>query len=147
MALFDVTIPNAKPGNKQQKLYGGGALLLVTPSGSKRWIFKYRFAGKEKSLALGVYPDVPLADGPQAARRRPRKLAANIDPGEAKKADKRAARLAAANSFEAVSSRGWGSAASQLRLASMKRRWRVLRMTSFFGLASVSLSRLRRPKY
>ena len=103
MALSDVTIRHAKPGNKQQKLYDvGGLLLLVTPAGSKRWILKYRFTGKEKSLALGVYPDVPLADARKRRDDAREKLAANIDPGEAKKADKRAARLAAANSFEAV---------------------------------------------
>jgi hypothetical protein len=85
MALSDVTIRNAKPGNKQQKLYdGGGLLLLVTPSGSKRWILKYRFAGKEKSLALGVYPDVPLADARKRRDDAREKLAANVDPGEAK---------------------------------------------------------------
>ncbi|MBB5457716.1 hypothetical protein HDG33_001351 [Paraburkholderia sp. Cpub6] len=102
MALTDVTIRNTKPGEKQQKLYDGGGLLLVTPTGSKRWMFKYRFAGKEKSLALGVYPDVPLADARKRRDDACEKLAANIDPGEAKKAGKRAARLAAANSFEAV---------------------------------------------
>ncbi|KXU87837.1 hypothetical protein CI15_14030 [Paraburkholderia monticola] len=95
MARSDLTIRNAKSGEKQPKLYDGGGLLLVTPSGSKRWIFKYRFAGKDKSLALGVYKDVPLADARE-------KLAANIDPSEAKKADKCAARLAASNSFEAI---------------------------------------------
>ncbi|WP_322014095.1 tyrosine-type recombinase/integrase [Paraburkholderia sp. J12] len=103
MALSDVTIRNAKPSKKQQKLYdGGGLLLLVTPTGSRRWIFKYRFAGKEKSLAPGVYPDVPLADARKRRDDAREKLAASIDPGEAKKADKRAARLAATNSFEAV---------------------------------------------
>ncbi|MGF6809466.1 hypothetical protein OKW30_004592 [Paraburkholderia sp. Clong3] len=103
MALTDATIRNTKPGEKQQKLYdGGGLLLLVTPTGSKRWIFKYRFAGKEKSLALGVDPGVPLADARKRRDDAREKLAANIDPGEAKKAGKRAARLAAANSFEAV---------------------------------------------
>ena len=103
MALSDVTIRHAKPGNKRQKLYdGGGLLLLVTPAGSKRWILKHRFTGKEKSLALGVYPDVPLADARKRRDDAREKLAANIDPGKAKKADKRAARLAAAHSFEAV---------------------------------------------
>ncbi|MGF6636133.1 protein of unknown function [Paraburkholderia tuberum] len=76
MALTDVTIRNTKPGKKQQKLYNGGGLLLVTPTGSKRWIFKYRFAGKEKSLALGVYPDVPLADARKRRDDAREKLAA-----------------------------------------------------------------------
>ncbi|MGF6636728.1 hypothetical protein OKW39_003879 [Paraburkholderia sp. MM6662-R1] len=77
MALTDATIRNTKPGEKEQKLYdGGGLLLLVTPTGSKRWIFKYRFAGKEKSLALGVYPDVPLADARKRQDDAREKLAA-----------------------------------------------------------------------
>ncbi len=107
MPLTDIAIRNAKAGDKPQKLFdGGGLFLLVTPAGQRYWRFKYRIAGKEKLLALGVYPDVSL----QAARKKRddarEKLAAGIDPGEAKKADKRAARLAAATSFEAVA-REW----------------------------------------
>jgi hypothetical protein len=70
MALSDVTIRNAKPGNKQQKLYGGGLLLLVTPSGSKRWIFKYRFAGKEKEPCAWRLSGRAACRYSQATRRR-----------------------------------------------------------------------------
>jgi hypothetical protein len=57
MALTDTAIPNAKPTDKQQKLFdGGGLFVLIKPTGGKRWVLKYRFAGKEKSLALGTYP-------------------------------------------------------------------------------------------
>ncbi|AIS94619.1 hypothetical protein BTHA_2990 [Burkholderia thailandensis MSMB59] len=63
MALTDLKVRTAKPTEKQQKLYdGGGLLLLITPAGGKRWVFKYRVDGKEKSLALGTYPDVSLAE-------------------------------------------------------------------------------------
>ncbi|WP_069706140.1 tyrosine-type recombinase/integrase [Burkholderia seminalis] len=107
MALTDLAVRNAKPSTKQQKLFDGGGLhLLVTPVGGKRWVLKYRFGGKEKSLALGMYPDVSLSD---ARRRRDgarEKLAAGIDPSDAKKAEKRTARLSAENSFEAVA-REW----------------------------------------
>lgn len=107
MALTDLAVRNAKPSTKQQKLFDGGGLhLLVTPAGGKRWVLKYRFGGKEKSLALGMYPDVSLSE---ARRRRDdarEKLAAGIDPSDAKKAEKRAARLSAENSFEAVA-REW----------------------------------------
>jgi len=41
---------------------GGGLFLLVQPSGSKWWRYKYRFAGKRKLLAIGAYPDVSLKD-------------------------------------------------------------------------------------
>ncbi|MEC5405097.1 integrase arm-type DNA-binding domain-containing protein [Paraburkholderia sp. MPAMCS5] len=103
MALTDLKIRTAKPTETQQKLYdAGGLLLLVTPAGGKRWIFKYRIGGKEKSLALGVYPDVSLVEARKRRDGAREKLAAAIDPSEAKKADKRGAKLAATNSFEAV---------------------------------------------
>jgi hypothetical protein len=51
MALTDLKVRTAKPAEKQQKLYdGGGLLLLTTPAGGKRWVLKYRSEGKEKSL-------------------------------------------------------------------------------------------------
>ena len=61
MALSDTTIRKAKPEAKPLKLYDvGGLYLLLNPSGSKWWRFKYRFDGKEKLLSLGIYPEVSL---------------------------------------------------------------------------------------
>lgn len=103
MPLTDTTIRNTKPGEKPQKLFdGGGLFLLITAAGQRYWRIKYRIAGKEKLLALGVYPDVSLAAARKKRDEAREKLAAGIDPGEAKKADKRAVRIAAANSFESV---------------------------------------------
>ncbi|MDG0025954.1 integrase arm-type DNA-binding domain-containing protein [Trinickia sp. Y13] len=107
MALTDMAIRNAKPTEAQQKLFdGGGLFLLIKPSGGKRWVLKYRFGGKEKSLALGTYPAVPLVDARKKRDEAREKLSAGIDPGEAKKEAKREAQIAAANSFEAVA-REW----------------------------------------
>lgn len=62
MALSDTKIRSAKPEDKAYKLTDGkGLFLLVHPNGSKYWRFRYRFSGKEKMLAFGVYPDVSLA--------------------------------------------------------------------------------------
>ncbi|MDQ7975926.1 integrase arm-type DNA-binding domain-containing protein [Paraburkholderia sp. SARCC-3016] len=103
MPLTEIAVRNAKPATKQQKLFdSGGLFLLITPAGGKRWVLKYRYNGKEKSLALGMYPAVSIAEARKRRDVAREKLAAGIDPGEAKKADKRAARLAAANSFESV---------------------------------------------
>ncbi|MFM0614521.1 integrase arm-type DNA-binding domain-containing protein [Paraburkholderia nemoris] len=103
MALTDLAVRNAKPAEKQQKLFdSGGLFLLITPAGGKRWVLKYRVNGKEKSLALGMYPDITLVDARKRRDAAREKLAGGIDPGEAKKAERRAAKLAAANSFEAV---------------------------------------------
>ncbi|MCE2946124.1 MAG: tyrosine-type recombinase/integrase [bacterium] len=107
MPLTEIAVRNAKADAKPVKLFdGGGLFLLVTPEGGKRWRLKYRAAGKEKLLALGVYPDVSLK---QARTRRDdarRLLAEGTDPGEQRKADKASREERAANSFEAVA-REW----------------------------------------
>lgn len=89
MALKDIEVGTAMPADKQYKLTdGNGMHLLVHPNGSKYWRLQYRFGGKQKMLALGVYPDVSLADA-RARRDDARKLLANgIDPGDKKKNDK-----------------------------------------------------------
>ncbi|MEL9612710.1 DUF4102 domain-containing protein [Escherichia coli] len=61
MALTDIKVKTAKPKDKPYKLAdGGGMYLLINTNGSKYWRMKYRFAGKEKMLSIGVYPDVTL---------------------------------------------------------------------------------------
>ena len=123
MPLTDSAIRNAKPTAKPFRLFdGGGMYLEVAPSGGKWWRFKYRFAGKEKRLSLGVYPDVPLASrvekgngtrtiikGARELRDEARALiAGGIDPSEQRKADKQAAAGRATNSFEAVAREWYG---------------------------------------
>lgn len=107
MALTDTAIKNIKPGPKPAKLFdGGGLFLLVTPAGGKLWRLKYRFGGKEKLLAIGTYPAVGLAAARKKREAAQEQLAVGIDPSEAKKVDKRIAKLNADNSFEAVA-RDW----------------------------------------
>lgn len=111
MPLTDTTIRNTKAADKPVKLFdGGGLFLLITPAGQRYWRLKYRIAGKEKLLALGVYSTgkkgVSLAMARKLRDEARAKLEAGIDPGEAKKAAKRTQRLNAENSFEAVA-REW----------------------------------------
>ncbi|CAD9226692.1 Putative protein IntB [Burkholderia cenocepacia] len=107
MPLTDTTIRNTKPAEKPIKLFdGGGLFLLVMPAGQRYWRLKYRAAGKEKLLALGVYPEVTLAVARRKRDEARERLAAGIDPSEAKKAEKRTVRQNAENSFEAVA-REW----------------------------------------
>ncbi|WP_186057675.1 tyrosine-type recombinase/integrase [Burkholderia gladioli] len=107
MPLTDIQVRNAKAGDTPYKLTdGGGMFLLVQPNGGKYWRLSYRFLGKQKTLALGVYPAVTLAAARKKRDDAREQIAAGSDPGEAKKEAKRAAEIAAANSFEAVA-REW----------------------------------------
>jgi hypothetical protein len=107
MALSDALIRNAKAGPKPVKLSdGGGLFLLLNPNGSRLWRLKYRFAGKEKLLAFGAYPDVSLKDARESRDDARRQLAAGNDPGQARKASKAAATARAGNSFEVIA-REW----------------------------------------
>ena len=105
MALTDTACKKAKAKDKPYKLSDGGGLYLeVMPNGSKYWRQKYRFAGCEKRLALGVYPDVSLKLARSRRDEARAQVASGIDPGLARKAAKLAE--AGAESFEAVA-REW----------------------------------------
>ncbi|PTS82102.1 integrase [Pseudomonas sp. HMWF032] len=104
--LTDSAIKVAKPLDKPYKLTDGQGLYLeVMPGGSKLWRLKYRYADKEKRLALGAYPAVPLQKARQRRTEAREQLANGIDPGEQKKADKQAQR-ATGQTFETLA-REW----------------------------------------
>ena len=107
MPLTDTAIRNARPEAVRKRLTDGkGLYLWLNPNGSRWWRFDYRHNGKRKTLSMGTYPDTGLADA-RAKRDDARKLlAAGIDPGEQRKAEKAAGLEAAANSFEVVA-REW----------------------------------------
>ena len=105
--LSDAKVKTAKPKEAPYKLTdGGGMYLLVEKNGSKYWRLAYRFNGKQKTLALGVYPDVSLS----AARDRrldARTLLANdIDPSIERKIQSAAKVEQNANTFEHIA-REW----------------------------------------
>jgi hypothetical protein len=75
MALTDVAAKQALPKDKDYKLsVEKGLYLLVKTNGAKYWRMKYRFAGKEKTLALGVYPEVGLKTAKTGMREGTRQV-------------------------------------------------------------------------
>ena len=105
--LNDTQCKQAKPGAKAFKLSDEKSLyLVVSPLGAKYWRFDYRYAGKRKTLALGVYPEVTLKAARQKRDEARRLLDAGTDPAEARRVEKIARKVAAATSFEAVA-REW----------------------------------------
>ncbi|OYY95914.1 MAG: integrase [Hydrogenophilales bacterium 28-61-23] len=107
MPLTDTAIRTAKPAEKPLKLTdGGGLYLLLNPNGSRWWRLDYRYAGKRKTLSMGVYPVVSLKDARNRRDEARKLLAADVDPGENRKAQKLAKVLSTANSLEVIT-REW----------------------------------------
>ncbi|CAM3638827.1 integrase [Xenorhabdus thuongxuanensis] len=103
MKLTARQVDTAKPKEKPYKLADGGELyLLVNPNGSRYWRLKYRIAGKEKLLALGVYPEISLAEARTKRNDARKKLSDGNDPIEEKRAEKAAKIFAVSNSFESI---------------------------------------------
>lgn len=107
MPLTDLKCKSAKPESKQRKLGdSGGLFLLIHPNGSKYWRLKYRIGGKEKLLALGVYPEISLLDARLARDAAKKLIREGIDPNEQKKREKQRTIIHSANTFEIVA-REW----------------------------------------
>lgn len=104
--LTDIAIRKAKAGDNPYKLFdGGGLFLLVSKNRAKGWRLKYRFEGKEKLISLGTYPEVSLAQARAIAAAMKAEVLSGIDPSQARKSKKAAAReeeAAKEHTFEVV---------------------------------------------
>lgn len=128
MPLSDLKIRKAKQKDKAYRLTDGlGLSLLVRPSGTKSWQFRYQFMGKEKILSLGQYPILSLADARTKRDDAKRLLAGGQDPSVQKKLDSIDARVKARMTFKEVADEYFdnlvdrGLAAATLR----KKRWHI----------------------
>lgn len=104
MALTDTFVRQVKPSGKRNgdKHADGQGLYLHVKDAGKYWRMAYRYAGKQKTLALGVYPDVSLAKARSKCRDARQILADGIDPMEAKRERKAEAEAATRNTVQAV---------------------------------------------
>jgi integrase len=103
MPLTDLAVRNAAPKPSQYKLADrGGLYLLVRPDGARYWRMDYRWGGKRRTLAFGVYPTVSLAEAREKRDAAKKQLAAGIDPAAQRKLDKIAAAESHKNTFRLV---------------------------------------------
>ncbi|KFN39009.1 MAG: hypothetical protein JU82_09085 [Sulfuricurvum sp. MLSB] len=106
LPLSDKEIKNAKPKEKEYKLFdGGGLYLVVQPNGSKGWRLKYLFQGVEKRISIGTYPAVPLAEAREKREELKKLVKSGINPSDERKTAKEQRRLVqveAANTFESI---------------------------------------------
>lgn len=145
MALTDVAVRTAKPREKSYKLFDSGGLYLeVSPSGGRWWRFKYRIAGKEKRLSFGTYPEVPVKAAREKRDAARRQVAAGIDPGAARRAEKLA--QAGAESFEAIAREWHEKFASIWEASSAERILRRFERDVFPWVGKRPLSDLRAPE-
>jgi hypothetical protein len=107
MPLTEIECRKAQPSSKARKVSAENGLYLeITPTGRKYWRLKYRYAGIEKRLALGVYPEISLKRAREMRDDARQKLRIGIDPSAEKKALKQQVFLNAENTFEAIA-REW----------------------------------------
>ncbi|MFO3763164.1 integrase arm-type DNA-binding domain-containing protein [Providencia rettgeri] len=103
MKLTVKQIDSSKPKEKDYKLSdGGGLYLLVKTNGGRYWRLKYRIDGKEKLLAIGIYPTVTLADARRKRDDAKRLLADGIDPNQQRKEQKQASKIDSVNTFKNI---------------------------------------------
>ena len=103
MPLTDLEIRRAKTKEKAYRMSDSGSLYLwVTPAGGKLWRWAYTHEGKEKLMAFGKYPDVPLVLARERHAEARKLLAVGIDPMEQRKIAKTAEKAAAENSFQTI---------------------------------------------
>lgn len=126
MALMDTFVKRVKDVGKHAD--SQGMYLHVVENGSKYWRIDYRFAGKRKTIALGVYPSVSLADARRQRDRVRESLANGIDPIVVRRKAKEDARAAAKNTFEATArsfyetkKSSWSESYAERWLKSMER--------------------------
>lgn len=103
MALTARQVETARPREKEYKLADErGLFLLVKPNGGRYWRMKYRVAGKEKKLSIGVYPDISLAEARLKRDDARKVLAEGGDPSEKKQIEKLTKKLTVENTFKAL---------------------------------------------
>jgi integrase len=109
MSLSDTAIRATKPRDRQYKLADSDGLsLLVTPQGGKWWRFRYRYAGAEKMLSFGTYPEVGLREARDRRDSARKLVAAGIDPSSHRKQEKRENRATLGNTFAALANEWHG---------------------------------------
>jgi len=143
MPLTDVRCRSAKGKINPHKLSDGGGLhLLITPDGAKYWRLAYRWHGKQRTLALGVYPAVGLIEARASRDDAKRSIAANIDPSVVKRERKRAAKVATGNTSKRSRTNGTKTGRTLVPRITLARSSVVWRLMSSQRLVGVRLPNL-----
>jgi len=141
MKLTNIKIKSATPRTKAYKLTDGmGVYLLVHPNGSKYWRMKYRYAGKEKLLSLGVYPEVSLKDARELRDAARKLLKEYIDPSEERRLKRLMCATGSGNTFSEVAWEWYEKMMSDMSPTHQDRTHRILEkdLIPFLGERAMS---------
>ncbi|MDD2863978.1 MAG: integrase arm-type DNA-binding domain-containing protein [Methylococcales bacterium] len=145
--LTDTTCKNAKAKDKPYKLADEkGMFLLVNPNGAKYFRLKYRINGKEKLLALGVYPDTSLKQAREKRDEAREQIANGVDPSETRKAVKQANLINAESSFEIVAREWFDKNMTDKSESHQKRTLGILERDIFPALGNVPIANIKAPE-
>lgn len=105
--LTALQVEHTKPGSKPVRLYDGRGLYLeISPTGGRRWRFRYFVARRERRMSLGPYPELSLKEAREKREELRKQVAAGTDPGEIRQLTKLALVNGSGNTFEAIA-REW----------------------------------------
>lgn len=132
MALTDLKIKRTAPQLKDLWLTDEkGLRLLIKPNGSRYWRLRYRFNGKQKTLAIGVYPDVSLKQAREAREEARKLISQGTDPSEVKKIQKAKNLLNDSNTFSCLAREWWEHQKGTWTPDHASRVWKRLKDNSF----------------
>lgn len=144
--LVPVSLRHIKPSEKTQMLADGhGLYLVVMPTGATYWRYRFRFADKQKQLALGVFPDITLGEARKLHREAYNLVADGVDPTEERRGEKQAHLKAVSNSFEAVV-KEWLEVHMSDKTDDHKRRAERLLLKDLVGLAKRPVDTITAPE-
>lgn len=147
MPLTEIGAKNAKPKDLAYKLSDEkGLYLLIKPNGRKYWRVKYRFAGKEKTLALGVYPDITLKAARQGRDEARVQLSKVIDPSQLKQAQKAQLKTAHAHSFQGVALEWFEKTKERWTDTTVAKQLWILEKNLFPWIGSLPISQIKPPQ-
>lgn len=143
MALSDIQIKQAKAQAKDAWLSDEkGLRLLIKPNGSKYWRLKYRFENKQKTLALGVYPDVSLKAARASVMEAKQQIASGVDPSQQRQEAKLAKEQDAVNNFASVASEWWEHQKGRWSSEHANRVWLRLKDNTFSAIGDKPIANL-----
>ena len=147
MPLTDKQVKATQPAEKDYKLSDEkGMFLHVTKSGARYWRLKYRYQGKEKLLALGVYPEISLKQARQRRDEARQLLSEGIDPSAKKHADKHTAETINQNSFELIAREWFKVKLTDKTEGHQRRVLRALEQDLFPSLGKHPISQITAPQ-